>query len=79
MIFKPEGAYKEMFASCIIVRSVVDFRLIMVAISLRTDSGNVPHTCYISLVPVTFTTNSGMALEDNDTNEQSLDGNGHPS
>ncbi len=29
-IFKPEGAVKERFASCIVVRSVVDFRLIMV-------------------------------------------------
>ncbi len=29
-IFKPEGAVKEIFASCIVVMSVVDFRLIMI-------------------------------------------------
>ncbi len=44
MRFKPGGAVKERFASCIVVRSVVGIRLVMEVITLRSDSGNAPRT-----------------------------------
>ncbi len=43
-IVKPEGAVKVRFASCIVVRSVVDFRLIMAAITPGSVSESVSRT-----------------------------------
>jgi hypothetical protein len=40
----PEGDVKKRFASCIVERSAVDFRLIIATKTLRSDSGNVPRT-----------------------------------